>query len=127
MKMSPNLAEWILSSVVQSEAAIMGLNLAALGIIAVFLYRDGEFHKYMDGTFSKSFSKFRNFIISSFTVGGFAMLTGLIGLIISESVSELLLVVFTITCSFLLLISVGLSISSGIIILNSIQAKAKVK
>jgi hypothetical protein len=121
MKVGLELAEWILTTIVQAQTTILGLNLAAISGIVVFLYREGEFHRHVDRHFSNQFPDFKKFILFSFKVGFTTIIVSLIGLFLLESLDfNLYRIVFSLISIVLLIWSIRLSVLAGKVILNTV-------
>jgi hypothetical protein len=115
------LAEWILTTIVQVQATILGLNLAAISGIVVFLYREGQFHRHVDRHFSEQFPAFKKYILSSFKFGFISIIISLIGLFLLESLDfNFYRIVFCLISMGLLIWSIRLSVSDGKVILNTV-------
>lgn len=121
--MSLELAEWILSTIVQSQAAIIGFNVASISIVVVFLYRSGQFHKFMDNDFSSIFPKYMKTIKWSFYFGILSIILSTSSLIILEIIPDRIRALLSIFSSIILFFSTFLSASSAFLILKVLEKK----
>lgn len=121
MIFSYDLGKWVLSTIVQSEAALLGLNFAGISIASAFLYRSGQFYKSPDKVFKNNYKNFKNLQICSYVMGGFTILFSLISLLFLESFIVEAIKVLSIIASISLIICAGCTILSIIIFLKVIS------
>ena len=121
MIFSYDLGKWVLSTIVQSEAALLGLNFAGISIASVFLYRSGQLNKYPDKLFRNRYQKFKKLQKRSYWIGGLTILVSLGSLLFVESLNVELVKILSIFASILLIICSVITISSISIFLKIIN------